>query len=811
MYVQGIKYKVKKPMATNSKFFNAASMLVLAKVTAVPIIAAIPVSIIGNAQASVVQSIEIHGNSLVDAKTIQDNISIKAGKTFESSDINAAVKQLFGLGLFYDVKINQVGNKLIVTVKEYEIINQVLFQGNRALKEPDLKRFITLKPNTAFSAAKLSADIKTIKDAYRTVGRSNISVSAQTINLGKGRVNVIFKIVEGQRTKIKNIVFEGNKAFGNRRLHDVISTKSSGIFSLLMRGDVYTEERLAADEQALRLFYYNRGYADFRVVSSKALFDEMSNSYEIYFVLDEGAHYKIGNVGVESDIDGIDTKSMTSMLKTRPGDVYSAERIERSVAIINDKVADSGYAFAKVDPRGNRDFQNRTISILYNIEQGPRVYIQRIDIRGNEKTRDNVIRREIDLNEGDAYNQTLVRRAQRRLESLGFFKAVNISMVPTGESDQVTLVIDVVETPTGDFSFSGGYTTGGNSPGMSLEASVTERNLGGYGQYARLGLGAGQGNSRNYNLSFVEPYFLGYRLSSGVDIFRSTSRVDKAYDSQQTGGSLRFGVSINEEISASLAYSYVQEEYNFGSNYDLTDDAVIEELYDKYSGAIVQAAKNSPWRRSSVILGLTYNSVDNMRNPHDGLYIHALQEYAGLGGNAKFLKTTGKAIMYKTLSDEMDLVGLLSIGAGYMHEIGKDGVRIFDMFKSNTDIIRGFRYNGIGPRQISNTGEVSFLGGTTYMNATAEAQFPIPLIPDSLGFRGAVFADAATLYGNNYKPVLQNEKPVTDRGSAWRTSAGVSLMWESPFGPLRVDYAWPITKQNGDQVQNLNFGISTKF
>ncbi|MFT4321277.1 outer membrane protein assembly factor BamA [Bartonella bacilliformis] len=798
-------------MAMNSKFFNAASMLVLIRVTVIPVIAAVPVSIIGNAQASVVQSIEIHGNNLVDAETIQGNISIKAGKTFESSDINAAVKQLFGLGLFYDVKINQVGNKLIVTVKEYEIINQVLFQGNRALKEPDLKRFIALKPNATFSAAKLSADIKTIKDAYRTVGRSNISVSAQTINLGKGRVNVIFKIVEGQRTKIKNIVFEGNKAFGSRRLHDVISTKSSGIFSLLMRGDVYTEERLAADEQALRLFYYNRGYADFRIVSSKALFDEVNNSYEIYFVLDEGARYKIGNVGVESDIDGIDTKSMTSMLKTRPGDVYSAELIERSVAIINNKVADSGYAFAKVDPRGNRDFQNHTISILYNIEQGPRVYIQRIDIRGNEKTRDNVIRREIDLNEGDAYNQTLVRRAQRRLENLGFFKTVNISMVPTSESDQVTLVIDVVETPTGDFSFSGGYTTGGNSPGMSLEASVTERNLGGYGQYVRLGLGAGQGNSRNYNLSFVEPYFLGYRLSSGIDIFRSTSRVDKAYDSQQTGGSLRFGVSINEEISASLAYSYVQEEYNFGSNYDLTDDAVIEELYDKYSGAIVQAAKNSPWKRSSVIWGLTYNSVDNMRNPHDGLYIRALQEYAGLGGNAKFLKTTGKAMMYKTLSDEMDLVGLLSVGAGYIHEISKDGVRIFDMFKSNTDIIRGFRYNGIGPRQISNTGEVSFLGGTTYMNATAEAQFPIPLIPDSLGFRGAVFADAATLYGNNYKPVLQNEKPVTDLGSAWRTSAGVSLMWESPFGPLRVDYAWPITKQNGDQVQNLNFGISTKF
>ncbi|WP_455479854.1 outer membrane protein assembly factor BamA [Bartonella sp. B23] len=798
-------------MTTNSKFLNAASMLVLKMGLIAPTVAFMSTAMIGGVQASVVRSIEVRGNKFVSTQAVRDNLGIKAGQNFSGGDVDAAVKQLFGLGLFYDVKINQVNDRLIVFVKEYEVVNQVLFQGNKSLKDNDLKRFISLRPNEPFNSGKLSADVNTIREAYKTVGRNNVAVTVQTINLGRGRVNVVFRVVEGRKTKIGDIIFKGNHAFASHRLRDVISTKSSGIFSMLLGGDVYSEERLAVDEEALRRFYYNHGYADFHIISSKATFDEASNAYKIYFVLDEGVRYRIGDVQVESDVDGIDVQSVKKILKTRPGDIYSAESIEQSAAIINNKVADSGYAFAKVEPRGNRDLENHTISILYNIEQGLRAYIQRIEIRGNEKTRDYVIRREIDLNEGDAYNQTLVQRAKRRLESLGFFKAVNISMVPTDQSDQVTLVIDVVEAPTGDLSLSGGYTTGGTSPGMSLEVSVTERNLGGRGQYVRLGLGAGQEKSRNYNLSFVDPHFLGYRLSAGIDIFRSTYRADKAYDVRQTGGSLRFALPINDQLSANLAYSYVQEEYDFGKEYDLSKETDVIELYGKYSGAIVQAAKNSPWKRSSISYGLTYNTIDDMKNPHDGWYVRVLQEYAGLGGSAKFLKTTGKAMMYKTISERMDLVGLLSFGGGYIHGMGRDGVRIFDMFKIDTDMIRGFRYNGIGPRQVSNTGEVYFLGGTTYMNATAEMQFSMPVVPEGLGLRGALFTDFVTLYGSNYQPVFQGEAPVTHTKSALRSSVGVSLIWDSPFGPLRFDYAWPIKKQEGDQLQQLNFGISTKF
>ncbi|MDD9329390.1 MAG: POTRA domain-containing protein, partial [Bartonella sp.] len=306
--------------------------------------------IVEETQASIVNSIEVRGNKYVAAQTIKDNMRIKVGKNFSEGDIDAEVKRLFELGLFYDIKINQVGNKLVVAVKEYEVVNQILFQGNKTFKDPDLKRFISLKQNETFSSDKLSADIKVIREAYKTVGRNNVSVTVQTINLGKGRVNVVFNIVEGQRTKIADITFQGNNTFGARRLRDVILTKPSGIFSLLLKGDVYTEDRLAADEEALRRFYYSRGYADFRVISSKAVYDEKNNAYKIHFILDEGACYKIADIQIESDIDGVDTQSLKKIIKTRTGDIYNAEHVEQSVALINNKVADSGYAFAKVDP-----------------------------------------------------------------------------------------------------------------------------------------------------------------------------------------------------------------------------------------------------------------------------------------------------------------------------------------------------------------------------------------------------------------------------------------------------------------------------
>jgi len=819
-----------KALSFKSKILNAASVASLGLALTLPTLFVGSVVLSDKASAALVRSIEVRGNKRIDTQTIRENLGIVPGRNFSQADIDEATRRLFALGLFSDVSVRQSGNNLLVDVSEYEIVNNIHFQGNKKLKDDDLVKVMSLKPRQAFDRDILLADERTIREAYAYIGRNDVIVSSNVVDRGQGRVDVFFQIEEGKRTKIAAINFEGNKAFGNRRLRDVIATKRSNVFSWLTRGDVYSEDRLAADEEALRRFYYNRGYADFRIIASQAILDETNNKYTVTFTIDEGARYRLGDVEVESTVPGIDSDTMRSIVKTSQGDVYSAKRIEDTIQALNNRVADFGYAFAKVEPIPNRDFATNTISLTYAIDQGPRAYVERIEIRGNNKTRDYVIRREFDFGEGDAFNQTLMSRAKRRLEGLGFFQTVEITPAPGSEPDQVVLIVDVAEKSTGEFSLGGGYTTGGSSPGASVEASITERNFLGRGQYVRLGAGFGQNEARNYTFSFTEPYFLGHRLSAGFDLFHQTYRMDDDYGVKQAGGSIRFGIPITADLTAAIAYNYTQEEYNLGlkscddagfvtANYGVNNYYACRLAY--YPGAILNASgvdpraqffDSKPWRRSSVSYGFTYNTIDSMKNPHEGWFVRFNQEYAGLGGDADYFKTTGKVMAYKTLSDELDIVGLATVGGGYIHEIGNDGIRVFDMFKNNNDLIRGFKYNSIGPVQRTSAGQKYFLGGNTYMNASVELQFPMPVLPESLGMRAAVFADAATLYGVNYTlldPTLEN--PILNQESSWRSSAGVSLMWESPFGPLRFDYAWPLAKEKEDRVQNFNFGVSTKF
>ncbi|MDR6433718.1 outer membrane protein assembly factor BamA [Brucella pseudogrignonensis] len=778
----------------NPKILGAASALAMSVALVASGSAALSLASVTAAHAAVVNRIEVRGNARVDAQTVRDNIGIQPGKAFNANDIDEAVKRLYAMGLFSDVRINQSGSTLVVHVDERSVVNNVLFQGNKKIKDPDLARAVQLKARSPYDAATMEADKEAIKGAYAHIGRSDAIVNARTVDLGQGRVNVVYEITEGGRTKIADINFVGNNAYGSRRLRDVISTKRSNPLSWLTRNDVYDEGRLQADEEALRRFYYNRGYADFRVLSSNATLDPSTNEYTITINVDEGNRYNFGDVSVESTVEGVDTQALNGLVKTRSGKAYSAKEVEDSVTAITENVAGSGYAFAKVEPRGDRNFENNTISVVYSVDQGPRAYVERIEIRGNDKTRDYVIRREFDMNEGDAFNQVMVQRAKRRLEALDFFQTVNVSTAPGAEPDQVVLIVDVVEKSTGEFSIGGGYTTGGDTPGPSVEASITERNFLGRGQFIKVSAGVGTDDVQNYALSFTEPYFLGSRVAAGFDVFRRTYTANSTYYVEQTGGTVRLGLPITENVTGGIAYNLVQDKYT------LDDDVSDPESY--YAPAIIDAVNNSPWIRSSISYSLTYNSIDDMKNPHDGIFAKFNQEFAGLGGDAKYIKTTFKGNYYQTLAQEADIVGMLGVGGGYIYDYSGDGTRIFDLFKSSTDIIRGFKY--IGPYQESTSGKKYWLGGNTYFNATAELQFPLPLVPDSLGMRGGVFADAATIYGNDTSGALGEDMKL-------RSSAGVSLMWASPFGPLRFDYAFPITKADSDKVQNFNFGMSTKF
>ncbi|MFD1326828.1 outer membrane protein assembly factor BamA [Mycoplana ramosa] len=786
-------------MKAGSRFLNAVSAVALSTSMVVAGGAAVSLVAASAAEAAVIQRVDVRGASRVSPETVRANLSIQPGKNFSNADIDESVRRLFATGYFSDVRISVSGSTLVVVVDENRLINQVVFNGNRKIKDDKLAGIVRSRSQGPFSETTIEGDIQTIKDAYAAIGRSDATVTTQTYDLGNGRVNLAFVINEGDRTKISQINFVGNNAYSDGRLRSVINTKKSGPLSFLTRKDVYDEAKLRADEEALRQFYFNRGYADFQIVSSEAVLDESTNEYTLNFTVEEGERYKFGDINVESTVEGVDAEELKGLLETRAGAVYRAKDVQDSMSEISRRVSAKGYPFARVTPRGNRDFANHTIAVDYLVDQGERAYIERIEIRGNTRTRDYVIRREFDISEGDAFNQEVITSAKRRLEALGFFSTVNISTAPGSASDRVVLVVDVQDQSTGTFGVGVGYTTG-NDGGFKLEASIEERNFLGRGQYIRIAAGGGS-DSRNYNLSFTEPYFLGYRLAAGFDIFRNEDNSQDFYDIDSQGVTLRVTAPITEDLSTTLRYNYAKYDYSTSVNQaeDQAKPPADQDISDPYWDAI----DGSPWVRSSVSQSLTYDTLDDRKLPREGFYVTATQEFAGLGGDSDFYKIYGKARYFQTLMEDADIIGSLSAGAGYMTPTSGD-LMVFDQFQLNANDLRGFESGGIGPR-MTNGDEI---GGTTYFTVSAETTFPLPFIARDAGFRGALFADAGTLYGN--KVDIGNDD-VEGTSMSWRASVGASLIWSSPFGPLRVDYAIPVAKEDFDEEQRFKFGISSSF
>ncbi len=745
------------------------------------------------AEAAVIRSIQVRGADRVSADTVKANLSIKPGENFSNADIDASVRRLFATGYFSDVKISVSGSTLVVVVNENQLINEVVINGNRKIKDDKLQAVLRSRSMGPYSETTIEADKQAIRDAYAAIGRSDATVTTQTYPLGNGRVNLAFIVDEGDRTKISQINFVGNQAYSNSRLRSVILTKKSNFLSFLTRKDVYSEEKLRADEEALRQFYFNSGYADFRVISSEAVLDEASNEYVVTFTVDEGQRYDFGDVNVESTVQGIDPDELKGLIESHPGSTYRAKDVQKTMSEISQRVAAKGYPFARVTPRGNRDLGNGTIAVDYLVDQGERAYVERIEIRGNTRTRDYVIRREFDIGEGDAFNQEVIARAKRRLDALGYFSSVNITTAPGSQPDRVVLIVDVQDQSTGSFGIGAGYETG-KSGGFKLEASIEEKNFLGRGQYIRLAAGRG-GDSRNYSLSFTEPYFLGYRLAAGFDLFSDEDDSEDYYSVNSKGFNLRVTAPITEELSTTLKYSYVKLDY---------DSSDLNKLSTPYQHVV----NDGPWVRSSISHSLTFDTLDDRTLPRDGIFAQITQEFAGVGGDSDYYKISGKARYFHTLLEDADVIGSISVSGGHMWGTGND-TKVFDQFTLSASELRGFESGGIGPRATS-TGDS--LGGTTYFTASAEASFPLPALPRDSGFRGAIFVDAGTLYGNDVAVNLGGaDDKVRGTDMSLRASVGASIIWASPFGPLRFDYAVPFKKESYDEVQRFKFGIATQF
>ena len=801
-------------------------------------------------------SIVVEGNRRIEADTVRSYFKVAPGEHLDDAKINAGLKALYGSGLFQDVHISRSGGRVVVTVVEAPVIDRLAFEGNHRLKDEQLKEEIQSRERDSLSRAKVQADTQRIVEVYQRSGRFDVTVVPQIIERPNNRVDLIFVVNEGEKTGVKSVVFVGNKSYSDWRLKEVIKTAQSNILSFLQTTDVYDPDRIEADRDLIRRFYLKHGFADVQVVSATAEYDPAKKGFIITFTIEEGPVYHFATIDVQSNVRAVDSKSLRSILLTHPGDLYNGEAIEKTVEDITVEVARRGYPFATVRPRGDRNPQTRTISVAYVVDEGTRAYIERINIRGNIRTRDYVIRRELDISEGDPYNRALIDRAERRIKNLNFFKNVKITNEPGSAPDRVVINIDVDEQSTGDFSIMGGYST---AEGWLATVSVSERNLLGTGRFAKASVTYGE-FVRGVELNFIEPYFLDERIGAGVDLFAKESLANSylSYGTETYGGALKFGIPLREDFSLLLRYSlytqkltlpfYLNDCNNINPDFVSTfaTPAAIAAagaagltypgytanpancyLYGQASLPVRVELAGGATLTSSAGYGLSYNTLDNNKSPTNGLVATFNQDFAGLGGDVDYMRSSIDFHSYYEVVP--DLIGIVHLQAGNM--VGLDGqeVRLLDDFKMGPNLVRGFAPAGLGPRDTTIGTSNDALGGTNYWGASLEFQYPFYFLPKDTGFRGAVFVDAGSEWG--YKGETTNAATGEINGTInstagsfvcqcgmqyadgafIRSSVGASVIWDSPFGPLRFDFAYPITKAWYDRTQFFAFGGGTHF
>jgi outer membrane protein insertion porin family len=767
-------------------------------------------------------SIVIEGNRRVEADTIRSYFRTGPGERLDNRKIDQAIKALYATGLFEDIRIRHVGGRIIVSVVENPVINQVAFEGNKKLKDDQLVGEVQSKPRGTLSRPVVQADVQRIVEIYRRNGRFDARVTPKIIELPNNRVNLVFEIDEGDKTGVKKIVFVGNNSYGDQRLRDEIKTGQTWpILGFLQQNDIYDPDRIEADRDLIRRFYLKHGYADVRVVSAVAVYDPQQKGFTVTFTIDEGQRYRFGRVEIRSNVAMVDANSLYGQLRAGAGGVYNAEAVEKSVENLSIEVARRGYPFAVVRPQGDRDQAAARINVVFSVEEGPRIYIERINVRGNTRTRDYVIRREFDIAEGDAYNRALIDRAERRLKNLNYFKTVKITNEPGSAPDRIVLNVDVEEQATGDISIAGGYST---ADGFMAEFSISERNLLGQGQFARLAIQYGQ-RARGFELSYAEPYFMGYRMSVGFDVYSKQTLASNyvSYDSTTVGGGVRTGIPLSEELSLQTRYNIYRQEIELPAHLNdcRTFGGGIALGHPCYTNGEASLAVRKELADGAVLVSLlgytlAYSTLDNVRSPTSGIYADFKQDFAGVGGDVNFIRSQAEMRSYYEMFS--DIITVLRLQGGHIAGWGSKDLRMLDHFQMGPNLVRGFAPAGLGPRDITNAAIVGIdrgdaLGGSMYWGASVEAQIPFHFIPKEIGIKGAIFADAGSVWGYKgptFWSVTGETLTPADTASI-RASVGAGLIWNSPFGPLRFDYAIPVLKENYDRVQEFRFGGGTKF
>lgn len=839
-----------------------------------------PVAAAPQPEASVIRSIAVNGNQRLEPETVMSYIKLRVGEPYDRERLDEALRDLYGTDLFADVAIRDNQGNLSIEVRESPVVNRIVLEGNKRLKEDKITPEIRLAPRQIFSRAKARADVARIIELYRRQGRFAASVEPKIVQLEQNRVDVVYEISEGPKSRIRQINILGNEKFGDGELRSEMVTKRTSMLSFLGSGDVYDPDRLAFDQQKLRMFYLTNGYADFRVVSAVAELTPDRRDFIITYVVEEGERYKFGDVKVESAIRDFNGAALSRLLPMKTGDWYNAKQVEDTVTSLNESAGLFGYAFADVQPNFNRDKDSKTMSVTFNVAETPRVYVERIDVRGNTNTRDKVIRREFRLAEGDPFNSVRVKRSRDRIQSLGFFQEnLEIEQTQGSTSDRVILSTTLEEKATGQLQVSAGFSS---LERFLLNLSIEQRNFRGMAQTLRASINYSS-YSKSVELGFTEPYVFDRNIALGFDLFRRdyasfnfvNNNRNTTYKQVSTGGGLRGGAPLTEYLSLGVRYGLNFDNVTLDESQFFTDpdgSGPLPAVCDPLRVGRYLCDAIGKRTTSSVGYSLLYDTTDNRLRPTRGQRFSINQDFAGLGGNVKYLRTKANAGKYWRVGG--GFIFSASVEGGLIHSfenspgVGQDPVRLVDRFFLGEPQVRGFDIRGVGPRvqrtpfELNDDGVLvpvtdrkqivdDALGGRAYYVGRAELEIPVSSSFREMGLRPSVFVDVGALFSLK-DPVTQSILPGDPRtvnrcidnagnsttapennqcaqGSVLipgiapftetflgdspkpRLSVGFGVNWNSPFGPFRIDIAKALIKADGDDTKLITFNVGTAF
>ncbi len=730
-----------------------------------------------------IERIQVDGAQRIEPETIIAYMDVRPGDPMTQENLDRALKSLFGTGLFADVVLRRdTGGVLVVTVKENPIIYKIAFEGNEEIEDDELRAEVQLRPRQVFTQARVKSDVSRLYQIYRRKGRFAANIEPKIIQLDQNRVNLVFEIDDGPITTIESIRFVGNKRFSDSSLRSEIASKEYAWYRFLSESDRYDPDKLEFDKELLRRFYLKEGYVDFELVSAVAELSPERDKFFVTFTMNEGERFKIDDINISSQLPGFDTSLLKEDIKIEKGDWYNSDEIQESIDNMTTTLENNQFPFVSIRSKIKRHREGNVVDIMFDIRETQRLFVERININGNLRTEDRVIRRKLTLVEGDPFVNSKLAQSKKNIQDLNYFEKMDVQTRPGSAPDKRVVDVDVSEKSTGEFSIGAGFST---SEGPLADIRLTERNFLGKGQQFQVAT-TFAGERTEIDFGFTEPYFMGRDLAAGVDLFHVTRdfQDESSFDQKRTGGGVRLGYPLSLYWRQLLSYRLEENEIT-----DIQDDASLF-IQDQEGKRIT----------SAIAQRLTYDARDSKIFPTDGLLGWFETELAGVGGDAQYVSARTGASYFYPITEKV-IFNILGEG-GAITDYGDEELQINERFFLGGATLRGFETSGVGPRDLRSDDS---LGGEYFYRSTVELTFPVGL-PEELGFSGHLFSDAGSLYEVKDDPRLS----IADENSI-RVSVGTGLSWRSPLGPLRADFAFPVAEEDYDDKEIFRFNFGTRF